>query len=138
MTYITPGSDPLCRLSDALGLERCREATLRMAVNDVVTLTATTCATVGQAENLVEVIKQASVVWWIPVGERLPEEYETVLVATNGGVSAGEIRLPDGECGMSEPWWMVFKDQRETAIAWAGFVSLGEVTHWMPLPEPPT
>ena len=74
---------------------------------------------------------------WIPVSERLPEEYQTVLVATDAGVSAGEIRFPDSECGMEEPWWMVFKDKRDRSIAWAGFVSLNDVTHWMPLPEPP-
>jgi predicted RNA-binding Zn-ribbon protein involved in translation (DUF1610 family) len=74
---------------------------------------------------------------WIPVSERLPEEYETVLVATDGSVSAGEIRLPDSECGMDEPWWMVFKDKRDRSAAWAGLVALNDVTHWMPLPEPP-
>jgi hypothetical protein len=74
---------------------------------------------------------------WISVSERLPPEYETVLVATDGSVSAGEIRLPDSECGMDEPWWMVFKDRRDKAIAWAGLVGLSDVTHWMPLPEPP-
>ena len=74
---------------------------------------------------------------WIPVEERLPEEYETVLVATDGSVSAGELRLPDSECGMDEPWWMVFKDKRDRSAAWAGLVPLNDVTHWMPLPEPP-
>lgn len=73
---------------------------------------------------------------WVPVTERLPGEYETVLVATGGSVSAGEIRFPDDEDGMSESWWMVFKDRRDTSpAAWAGFVK--DVTHWMPLPEPP-
>jgi len=74
---------------------------------------------------------------WIPVGERLPKEYETVLVATDGGVSAGEIRFPDSECDMDEPWWMVFKNRRDQSVSWAGFVSFANVTHWMPLPEPP-
>ncbi len=77
------------------------------------------------------------VLGWIPVGERLPKEYETVLVATDGGVTAAEIRLPDDECDMNEPWWMVFKDRRERSVSWAGFVKLRDVTHWMPLPEPP-
>lgn len=74
---------------------------------------------------------------WISVSEGLPDEYETVLVATDGRVSAGELRLPDSECGMDEPWWMVFKDKRDRSVAWAGLVSLSDVTHWMPLPEPP-
>jgi hypothetical protein len=74
---------------------------------------------------------------WISVSERLPEEYETVLVATDGSVAAGEIRFPDSECGMDEPWWMVFKDKRDRSAAWAGLVPLNDVTHWAPLPEPP-
>lgn len=75
---------------------------------------------------------------WIPVGERLPKEYETVLVATDGGVSAGEVRFPFDDY-MEEPWWMVFKDRRcRVTTTWAGFVRLSDVTHWMPLPAPPT
>ena len=72
---------------------------------------------------------------WISVEERLPQEYETVLVVTDGKVSAGEIRFPDKECGMTEPWWMVFKDRRNRSVSWAGMVSFSDVTHWMPLPE---
>jgi hypothetical protein len=72
---------------------------------------------------------------WISVEEQLPQEYETVLVATDGKVSAGEIRFPDEECGMTEPWWMVFKDRRNRSPSWAGMVSFSDVTHWMPLPE---
>jgi len=75
---------------------------------------------------------------WIPVTERLPKEYETVLVATDGAVSAGEIRFPFESEGPEEPWWMVFKDRRDTSPSWAGMVSLNDVTHWMPLPAPPT
>ena len=74
---------------------------------------------------------------WIPVTERLPNEYETVLVATDGGVSAGEVRFPDSECDMDEAWWMVFKDRRDRTISWAGLVRLSDVTHWMPLPPLP-
>lgn len=77
---------------------------------------------------------------WIPVTERLPKEYETVLVATDGSVSAGEIRFPDDEDGLIEPWWMVFKDIRDASpsSSWAGLVSLNDVSHWMPLPAPPS
>ena len=74
---------------------------------------------------------------WIPVTERLPKEYETVLVATDGAVSAGEIRFPFESEGPEEPWWMVFKDRRDTSPSWAGLVSLNDVTHWMPLPARP-
>lgn len=74
---------------------------------------------------------------WISAMERLPSEYATVIVATAESVSAGEIRFPDSECGMDEPWWMVFKDRRDKSSAWASIVPLGGVTHWMPLPPPP-
>jgi hypothetical protein len=73
---------------------------------------------------------------WIPVSERLPTEYETVLVATGGSVSAGEIRLPGSEDDCDEPWWMVFKEKRHN-VGWAGSVDLKDVTHWMPLPPLP-
>ena len=52
---------------------------------------------------------------WISVTERLPKEYETVLVATDGAVSAGEIRFPFESEEPEEPWWMVFKDRRDTS-----------------------
>jgi hypothetical protein len=74
---------------------------------------------------------------WIAVAERLPKEYETVLVATDGAVSAGEIRFPFESEGSKEPWWMVFKDRRDSSPSWAGMVSLNDVTHWMPLPALP-
>lgn len=46
---------------------------------------------------------------WTSCGEKLPKEYETVLVSTNGAVFAGEMRLPDNEDGPDQPFWMLFK-----------------------------
>ena len=79
---------------------------------------------------------------WVPVEERLPREYETVLVATAYGVSAGEIRFPGWEDDADEPWWMVFKDwtvfeKERGRPEWANSVDLKDVTHWMPMPPPP-
>lgn len=74
---------------------------------------------------------------WIPVGERLPEGYKTVIISTSFGVSAGEVRFPDSECGMDGPWWMVFKQAIGPGPSWAGLVEMKDVTHWMPLPAPP-
>lgn len=53
---------------------------------------------------------------WIPVTERLPEEDVNVLVAFDDGFIATTCIL-DGE--------------------WELWADAGDVTHWMPLPEPP-
>lgn len=58
---------------------------------------------------------------WIPVGERLPEAETRVLAATPTGYMEVDWRFsePIIDCGF------------------ANFFSLDNVTHWMPLPEPP-
>jgi len=142
---ICPPNTAINRILAALGLENVRSLKINAAVNDVVTVVTEQYVTGTQMDDLAAALETKEWVLvpkdagrWIAVSERLPEEYETVLVATDGSVSAGEIRFPDGECGMDEPWWMVFKDKRDRSAAWAGLVALNDVTHWMPLPEPPT
>ena len=64
---------------------------------------------------------------WISVEERLPEEYNRVLaVDVDGYMMTGEIiRILDDR-------------HRKTAYYCDnGYDSLSNVTHWMPLPEPP-
>lgn len=56
---------------------------------------------------------------WIPVSERLPEKHTPVWVTTTWGEQHSGF-LIDGV------WTGLFRDFRE-----------GEITHWMPLPEPP-
>ena len=58
---------------------------------------------------------------WIPVTERLPEEYENVLVCSGGYVEPGWI-------GGDRVFYTY--DKYESDI-------IDDVTHWMPLPEPP-
>lgn len=58
---------------------------------------------------------------WISVTERLPEEYETVLLVTR----AGEVIV-----GFYE-----YDSEYESFCDMSGFRKL--CTHWMPLPEPP-
>ena len=87
-----------------------------------------------EAENLLSLIRagsDASVIAaldellprWIPVGERLPEASTEVLVAWS---------LPGG--GQQVDAALIFDNGM-----WAATVghSIGRVTHWMPLPEPP-
>lgn len=58
---------------------------------------------------------------WIPVTERLPEGGELVLAGDYRDRWVGRARfLPDGS-------WYVR----------TGFLDNDEITHWMPLPEPP-
>ena len=60
---------------------------------------------------------------WIPVTERLPEKGQEVLVFDTRENWTGFAWLrPD------ETW---------TALGFDFPFDLGEVTHWMPLPEPP-
>ena len=57
---------------------------------------------------------------WIPVSERLPEQYETVIGWD--GHFMGEVQHShNGFVWLDDDGW------NETA----------EITHWMPLPEPP-
>lgn len=64
---------------------------------------------------------------WIPVGERLPERGQMVIVAFRGhwGGDPGQVS--------AEVFW---SDDRG---GWTGCDSMkgGKPTHWMPLPEPP-
>ena len=55
---------------------------------------------------------------WIPVTERLPEQYESVIVWTS-----------DRELGEAQ-----FDGER---FEWCADEAFADVTHWMPLPEPP-
>ena len=55
---------------------------------------------------------------WIPVSERLPEQYESVIVWTS-----------DRELGEAE-----YDGKR---FYWTSDDNYTDVSHWMPLPEPP-
>ena len=59
---------------------------------------------------------------WIPVTERLPEEYEYVLCKTDYGMEVGYHR---NEWGQDE--WTTGK------FASGSF----DISHWIPLPQPP-
>ena len=72
--------------------------------------------------NGVTVAKNATVESkWIPVSERLPERRKDVVIIA---LRWGEVDVGWCEDGV---WGSEFVDKYED----------GEVTHWMPLPEPP-
>lgn len=56
---------------------------------------------------------------WIPVEERLPEDMQETLCCFDDGFIA------------TATYMVKYKD-------WELWQDAGEVTHWMPLPEPPT
>lgn len=55
---------------------------------------------------------------WIPVTERLPDPFERVIVCRDDG------KVEQG-CKDVRDWWKVYGTRTK------------QVTHWMPLPEPP-
>jgi len=59
---------------------------------------------------------------WISVEERLPERNEPVLVVDESGVNVGSYSP------MLDDWWSLQGDRMAPGP---------QVTHWMPLPEPP-
>ena len=68
---------------------------------------------------------------WIPVTERLPEDEELVLILCKNGA------MFVGYCGKQycdyERRWRI-----KTALNSTKLLNLGRVTHWMPLPSPPS
>lgn len=63
---------------------------------------------------------------WISVKDRFPEEWVTVLITDgkNVGISSNQIDcITEENCISSEGYYIG--------------TSLQEITHWMPLPEPP-
>ena len=59
---------------------------------------------------------------WIPVTERLPEHFRPVIVCREKG--KGEYIVEQGFKDVGD-WWKVYGTRTKN------------VTHWMPLPEPP-
>ena len=61
---------------------------------------------------------------WIPVGEMLPEENETVIASTDYGV------YPEARCSKEDGWEWAYEAGADYWVKFKG------VTAWMPLPEP--
>lgn len=88
----------------------------------------------------IEKIKQEGymVQKWIPCSERLPETPMLALDAYYTDDCLLVFAAETGWCGMAyyvrngeDEWWEFADAQNKERIDWA------EITHWMPLPEPP-
>lgn len=76
------------------------------------------CGLMNRAADAIEKLSKAH---WIPVTERLPEDDNTICILTNGVSDAIGYR------GKVFGWHLI----------WTDYVAESDVTHWMPLPEPP-
>ena len=120
MAIAAPSVDVI-RLLEALGLRPnvTREVTLRMAVNEVVAVSTVEYASGESVDALAGELRerQYRLSRWIPVEERLPDATEEVLALTPSGYRVA---------------WVTHRGH------WHGYwLPLLDVTHWMPLPEPP-
>lgn len=75
---------------------------------------------------------------WISVGERLPEEDQEVLLIAHGwepqSMYIGHLRHVEAETS-----WLtgITSKESEWSISGWSYLRAPEVTHWMPLPQPP-
>lgn len=82
----------------------------------------------GAKERIAEL--EAKVPRWIPVGERLPEHGVQVLGALRG-CGSGRYNISRINYNKHAEDYDWEADGFEIGYCW-------DVTHWMPLPEPPT
>ena len=75
---------------------------------------------------------------WISVGERLPEEDQEVLLIAHGwepkSMYIGHLHHVEAETS-----WLtgITSKESEWSISGWSYLRAPEVTHWMPLPQPP-
>ena len=88
---------------------------------------------IGEALGMaIDALRQQEKYRWIPVTERLPDRNNPVLVrCTNTTISGGYV-IHIGSCDSGKFWFL------RTQPGTASFpVMEWQVTHWMPLPDPP-
>ena len=71
---------------------------------------------------------------WINVNDRLPEPEETVLVCAEAKENRGHRVCAVTKMVERDVFGQLVKRWRSP---WNGFREMYEITHWMPLPEPP-
>lgn len=67
---------------------------------------------------------------WIDVNERLPKVYDEVLITDGKYISIGYVVSVDDRK-------YVLNGEVGNLREWIGRYPVNNVTHWMPLPEPP-
>lgn len=95
---------------------------LKEAADAIESLMEDNAALNGTITNILEQIKDLANPRWIPVTERLPEKDGAFITAYSKG-------------GVSQNWYMTF--HHGGGKWYQNSEDTGEVTHWMPLPEPP-
>jgi len=68
---------------------------------------------------------------WIKCSERMPGDYENVLMVCHQRVLSGVFHPQLGESGKGD-FGLIKKGKRTTSIE-----RIEHISHWMPLPEPP-
>ena len=71
---------------------------------------------------------------WVSVKDRLPEPEETVLVCAEAKENRGHRVCAVTQMVERDVFGQLVKRWRSP---WNGFREMYEITHWMPLPEPP-
>lgn len=70
---------------------------------------------------------------WIPVSERLPADETPVLAVVNGRTRVAELRWETPSFEETYKAFRYWDDPDDDGQCWEWH----DVTHWMPLPEPP-
>lgn len=79
---------------------------------------------------------------WIDVKEKLPELKQGLVEITSGPVLVYRAKYKKLSIALYESWYTDYETE-QPVFSWKTDCSEGwditdEVTHWMPLPEPPT
>ena len=100
------------------------------------------CMTPNELEHYVEGLEaELQKYEWVSIEDALPEEHQNVLITNGIRVAAAETNyhLPDDAKRLGFPiywdgcniegrdWYFVFEEEDNKGV-----------THWMPLPDPPT
>ncbi len=102
-----------------------KKMTIDEAIKDLEKIKKVKFSPISQPVSMDMAIEALKATRWIPVTERLPEPKQKVLVATYlGGVYYGFM----------EPRGKFYTANNTLADSWCWEP---DVTHWMPLPQPP-